>query len=133
MNKYVVDTSFISSLVFRNDVNFKKANVIYKNIYDNAIFIVPSCVILEFLIGVKKFFPRKVDFMYKYVNKLAEEIIYIDKKFLDSYSSFIKKEKHLGLSTMDMSILVSARNQKAKILTFDIKLEKFSRKLNTQT
>ncbi len=125
-NKLVLDTSFISSLLIKEDVNHKKAVSIYENFPGDSIFYVPSTVIIELFVGFKKIGNEWVSNLKDFFDSFEYEVVYINKSYLESFKEFLLQGDNLNLKTMDYTILFSAKIAKGDIVTFDKKLDKLA-------
>jgi predicted nucleic acid-binding protein len=121
-NRDVLDTSFISSLLIINDVNHQKAVKQYERLQTKVSFHTPATVILELITGISRWGSIYMKRVKKFLEEINIEIIDVDKEFIFKYETYLKKEKKLKLTTIDLSILVTSKIKRAKVLTFDKKL-----------
>lgn len=121
-NKYVLDTSFISSLYKSSDVNHIKAIEIFKEIEIESEIIIPINVLLE-LISFNKRYELSHEDLMLYGYTLASSIEVNDEKYIFEINKF-QRQYDINLKAMDMSILFCAWKYNSQLLTFDNKLLK---------
>ena len=126
-NKFVLDTSYVSSLVLESDVNHNKATKIYENLANDSNLYIPVTVVMELLVGIKRLAKGKIKKLLNFLDMLNPEIIYNDNNFVDEYTDFVIQHRSL-LTAIDLSIIVTAKMLNAKIITFDKKLGRFRNK-----
>jgi len=127
-NNFVLDTSFLSSLINSEDKNNKKAVGIYGNFSGEATLFIPATVKLELvLIGLNftKFSEKDLD---KFIESIELSLVDINNEFLGKFQEFVFSTK-FPLKPVDYSVLFSCIFTKSELITFDKKLEKYYRKV----
>lgn len=120
MKRYLADTSFLSALFNKDDVNHLNAKKIAQEVNDEY-FIIPAVVIAE-LSG----FTRDLDLRDLLIDNsmiLASEILSFGVENMIPYLTF-RTYYQDRLKTMDSIILFSAIDRGATLLTFDKELKK---------
>ncbi len=120
MNRYLVDTSFLSALFNKDDVNHLNAKKIAQEVKDEY-FIIPTVVIAE-LSGFNKDSDLR-DLLIDNSMTLASEISSFGAENIIPYLTF-RRYYQDRLKTMDSIILFSAIDRGATLLTFDKELKK---------
>lgn len=120
-NKYILDSSFISSFIVIDDVNHKKAVRIYDELPSEVSFYLPATVSLEIYLGFTRLGMNMFDKISSFLNDINSNVIYIDRQFMSGYVDFIQSRK-ITLTAIDASILYCSYIKKADLLTFDKKL-----------
>jgi predicted nucleic acid-binding protein len=116
----VLDTSFISALFKANDSMHADAIAIYNlKIIGNTI-IIPISVILELSVLAKNNFDFEL--LKKFLEQFKYKTYYLDAFFEQAMNSYNKRKKNKPLKAMDLSVLVSALDSEAELITFDKKL-----------
>ena len=123
-SRYIIDTSFISYLLIEDDVNHQKALDLYKSLPKDLQFFTPVTVLLELFIGIKKLKKSKLENVYRFIDLLSIQTIYIDDYFLKSYKNLLEKID-MNLTAIDLTLIVTAKMIGGKVLTFDKKLQKY--------
>jgi predicted nucleic acid-binding protein len=120
MKRYLGDTSFLSALFNKDDVNYLNAKKIAQEVKDEY-FIIPAVVIAE-LSG----FNRDLDLRDLLIDNsmtLASEISSFGGENIIPYLTF-RTYYQDRLKTLDSIILFSAIDRGATLLTFDKELKK---------
>lgn len=119
-NFYVLDTSFICSLINRSDDNYILALTIFESLSNNSQFFIPQTVNLELTIFLAKNpeFKPSIDKLYLLI---TPEFINIDDLFLIQFKRFCAKTK-FNLKPIDYSILFCCKLNNFNLLSFDKKL-----------
>jgi|SRR5690606_28949232 len=121
METVVLDSSFLLSLTKLKDSNHQRAKNIFRELSESSKVIIPAIVIAESLVSsVDLAFDLKV---YKRISSSFEQTIETDYLFFQS----IPLDKRKTLKANDCCILAICKRKKAKLLTFDSKLEKLAR------
>ena len=123
-SKFILDTSFLSSLIIEDDINHQKAIELYKNSPKNIQFYTPATVLLELFIGIKKLKKSKLKNVYKFIEILSIETIYIDDYFISKYKSLVEKND-IHLTAIDLTLIVASKMIGGKVITFDRKLKEY--------
>ena len=124
-NKYVFDSSFLSSLFYETDINHEKAIKVFSELPSGSLFLIPATVYIEMLVGLKRFPWFRDEKFYQFISSINVEFVFIDNKFLRRYERFLNK-RIAKLKAIDSTVLFTARENQAGILTFDKKLQKYS-------
>lgn len=130
-NNFVLDTSFLSSLINSEDENNENAVDIYGSFSSEDVLFIPATVKLELiLIGLNfaRFSEKDLD---RFIEHIELSLVEINTEFLRKFQKFVFSTK-LPLKPVDYSILFTAFETKSKLLTFDKKLEKYYKKLQTK-
>lgn len=129
-NKVVLDTSFISGLVFEDDLHYETAHEIFSSLESNINYYIPIIVEAELLM-LKSKIPYKslLNLIDLFEKELDVEIIYIDKIFQKKFRSFIEESKFKVKAT-DAVILFTTISLNARLLTFDERLFNLWEKLS---
>jgi predicted nucleic acid-binding protein len=120
MKRYLADTSFLSALFNKDDINHLNAKKIAQEVKDEY-FIIPAVVIAE-LSG----FNRDLDLRDLLIDNsmtLASEISSFGAENIIPYLTF-RTYYQDRLKTLDSIILFSAIDRGATLLTFDKELKK---------
>lgn len=126
MSKYLADTSFLSALFNKRDVNHSKAKKISKDILEEYL-IIPAIVIAE-LSGLRK--NRKLrELVLENSIHMASEIPSFGEHNIMEYLSFRDLHED-NLKTFDSIILFLAINRNSKLLSFDKELNKKYEKIS---
>ena len=129
MKSTLLDTSFLSSLFNKKDVNYSLAVEMAKDIKDTDI-IIPVVVFAELASNLKNKVLR--DLTIEIGLEMAEEIPDLNNKNLKKYLQFVKSLPN-RLTTLDSIILFLANEYNSQLITFDKKLEKvFKKRLSLQ-
>lgn len=125
-NNYILDTSFLSALFLIRDFHHFNAVKVLSQLPADSNIILPVTVLMEVEV-----LNRKLDFnldksISGFIRMYSVEIVYIDEEFLNSYKIVSKVIKPV-LKAIDLSIVTTAINLNAKVLTFDIKLDNTSK------
>ena len=129
MKSTLLDTSFLSSLFNKKDVNYSLAVEMAKDIKDTDI-IIPVVVFAELASNLKNKALR--DLIIEIGLEMAEEIPDLNNKNLKKYLQFVKSLPN-RLTTLDSIILFLANEYNSQLITFDKKLEKvFKKRLSLQ-
>ena len=120
MNKYVVDTSFLSSFFNAKDSNHQQA-LDFAEIMHNEYLIVPSVVIAEMSSFASNRDLR--DAMLGNVFNMASEIFPLDEDNIFDYLAFQESFTN-NLTAIDSIVLFSALVSGGELLTFDKELKK---------
>jgi len=123
-SRYIIDTSFISSLLIEDDINHQKALDLYEDLPKDLQFFIPVTVLLELFTGIKKLKKNKLENVYRFIDLLSIQTIYIDDYFLKSYKTLLKKDD-MNLTAIDLTLIVTAKMIGGKVLTFNKKLKKY--------
>lgn len=130
-NKYLFDTSFLSSLLNTEDVNHKQALHILMDLPEKFDTVIPATVRLEIAI-YKQYRPVFFQVSFKDLfQSLSAELVNIDEKFINNFEEFVAST-NFSLKVVDYTVLFSAIITKAELLTFDKKLEKYYKKLQAK-
>jgi len=123
-NKYVFDTSFLSSLLNTKDVNHKDSLRIFMRLPDDLRIIIPASVRIEMAV-YKQQRPIYSQISFQELFKeLTVEYVDINDEFINSFEKFVAATK-LPLKAIDYTVLFSCIETNSKLLTFDKKLEKY--------
>lgn len=125
---FVLDTSFLSSLINSEDENNKNAVDIYGSFSNEDVLFIPATVKVELiLIGLNfaRFSEKDLD---RFIEYIELSLVEINTEFLGKFQKFVFSTK-FPLKPVDYSILFTAFETKSKLLTFDKKLEKYYRKV----
>lgn len=123
MQKYVLDTSFLSALINQNDIHHERALDTYKALAEESYFIISSIVIVELITGIKRFSPRKIEALIDLCFKISDRVDYIDMGFLKDFIDFAQNTKRL-ITPIDNIIICNAIKEDADIISFDRQLIK---------
>jgi predicted nucleic-acid-binding protein len=127
---YVLDTSFISSLLVIEDENNKEASGMFKELDSSARFLIPDTVILELQILPKSlrntiYFDILGSFLSKDLFEFQPLTSEIVQKAIQINRTFDNK-----ISAVDLSVLATTVLFSAELLTFDVALKKILKKVN---
>lgn len=120
MNRYVVDTSFLSSFFNAKDSNHQQA-LDFTGTMHNEYLIIPSVVIAEMSSFASNRNLR--DAMIDNVFNIASEIFPLDENNIFDYLAFQENFTN-NLTAIDSIVLFSALVSDGELLTFDKKLKK---------
>lgn len=120
MSKYLADTSFLSALFNKGDVNHSKAKSMSEDILDEYL-IIPAIVIAE-LSGLRR--NRKLrELVLENSIHMASEVSSFGEHNIMEYLAF-RDFYEDNLKTFDSIILFLAINRNSKLLSFDKDLNK---------
>lgn len=119
MNRYVLDTNFICSILNSLDFLHEEAIAIFKLIEENSTFIIPFTVYLELAVQKAISLHDVKDFL----KLLNIEVSMLSLDDIDTINSQYLSSA-INLKPIDFSIFYVATKLKAKLLTFDEKLLK---------
>ena len=128
-NKYVLDTSYISSLLNRRDTKHEGAKKIAETKLREKNIILPATVILELSLLQTQQSTKTSRLELTKIHKVAREYVYVNQNFLDAFEEFVSKTK-LKLKTIDYTVLFCAYSKKATLITFDEKLNKVYKRIS---
>lgn len=119
-NNYLLDTSFICSLINRSDDNYQNALKLFDSLPKNSYFYIPQTVNLELSIFLSRHpeFKQSVDKLYILI---TPEYIDIDNTFILQFKKYCSVTR-LGLKPIDYSVLFCSNSNKFNLLSFDKKL-----------
>ena len=122
MTTYIIDTSFIFSFADEDDSNYLKAREIMRNQESNSKNLVPFIVAAELSIGSNffDFVSLARSFSSKFINNNDKDL-----DFLKTIPSATAR----SLKANDCLILALCKRYNAKLLTFDLKLERVYKEL----
>ena len=120
MEKVILDTCFLCSLLNKNDINNSLAVRIAENLKD-CIAIVPTVVIAELMSNFKNKQTR--DSTVKAIFKIVDDMPSLNSDNVDEYVKFTQKINH-SFTAVDSIILFHAKDSNTKLITFDKKLLK---------
>lgn len=123
-NRFILDTSFLSAILFESDYHHESAKSILNEIKTEDEMVVPISVLLELEVILSKQKLKKQDKVDFIINGIVDNVIYLDEDFYNIYKRFLRANP-FNLKTLDLSIAVSCYLSNGKVLTFDKKLEKF--------
>jgi len=125
MEKSLLDTSYICSLLNKEDINNPLAVEIAKNL-GNSEILVPTVVIAELMSNTKH--RRARDFTIKATLKIADDTPTLSNINLIRYIAFAKELPN-SFTAIDSIILFLAKENKAELVTFDKKLKRLYKKI----
>lgn len=129
MNSYVLDTNILSALVNRRDVLHQRAGDLVSSIYSDSNVIIPATVILELSL-LQANYPEFANLdLFKFIYSVVSEVIAIDEAYWTKFNKFAGQTQ-LNLKTIDYSLLFTARQSKAELISFDTKLLKAWQKIH---
>jgi predicted nucleic acid-binding protein len=120
MNRYVLDTNFIVSLLNDKDVNHQKAKEIAATIKDSYITI-PFVVIAEIMSYSKN--KKLRDVVLESTLEIMSEIFFLSDENIDEYIHFTYKLNR-SFTAIDSIVLYCALNTESELITLDKKLKK---------
>lgn len=123
-NKYVFDTSFLSSLLNIKDVNHKDSLRVFMQLPDDFRVIIPASVRIEMAVYKQQRPVYSQISFQELFEKLPVEYVNIDDVFITRFEEFVTATK-FPLKAIDYSVLFSCISTKSDLLTFDKKLEKY--------
>lgn len=130
-NKYVLDTSFLSSFLNTSDVNHKQSLRLFMQLPEDFTLLIPVIVRLEMAVyKEKRDFYQQVSFK-KLFSKLPTEKLEINDKFIEGFEKFVATTR-FPLKATDYSVLFSCVTTNSELLTFDKKLSKYFKKISSQ-
>jgi predicted nucleic acid-binding protein len=120
MKRYLADTSFLSALFNKDDVNHLNAKKIAQEVKDEY-FVIPAVVIAEMSSFASNRNLR--DAMIDNVFNIVSEIFPLDENNIFDYLAFQENFTN-NLTAIDSIVLFSALVSGGELLTFDKKLKK---------
>jgi predicted nucleic acid-binding protein len=127
-NKFVLDTSFVSSLLNIADVNHAKAKAMYAKISLSDSIIIN--IITKIELSRTKIEGADLQITEDFLSFSIDEVDFVDLSFSINLFNYLNKIQ-VNLKTVDLCIFITAIQNNAKLLTFDLKLDKeFKRILN---
>lgn len=124
MEKFILDTCYLCSLLNEKDVNNSLAVEIAKNLKD-CLVLVPTVVIAELMSNFKNKHIR--DITVKATFNIVDDTPSIDRNNIAEYVEFAKHLPH-SFTAIDSIILFLAKESNAKLITFDKKLLRLYKK-----
>lgn len=113
---FVLDTSFISSLLNQADVNHQQAVEIYQKFPQQSTFVVPRTVELELAILQAKLLPDAD--VQGFLSEIGVVRIDIDQKFVSGYGKFVQ-DTNSRAKTVDLSVLFVTKEYQGQLVTLD--------------
>lgn len=115
-NTFVLDTSFVSSLLNQADVNHQQAVQVYQELPEDCEFILPRTVELELAILQAKLLPEAD--IQGFLNEIVTVRIDIDQKFVKGYGEFVR-DTNSKTKTVDLSVLFVTKEYQGQLVTLD--------------
>ena len=128
-NKFILDTSFISSLLKVDDDNHLKSIEKFKELPEDAELVIPITVVTELFVSKDKYV--RLESIELFIKENYCSIFYFDEEYYKSIFEEYRKFS-IHLKAIDFTILYVCRYLNADILTFDIKLKKEAEKKNSR-
>ncbi|MFW5702991.1 MAG: type II toxin-antitoxin system VapC family toxin [Candidatus Dojkabacteria bacterium] len=116
--KYLLDTNFLIALLDEGNDKHKDAMEIAYGFAGDSNFVIPSFVVAEMLVGTDQH-----ETVFAFLDRLTdafEGITSIDLRYIGQIKSELRKR----LRANDCLVLAISSRTKAKVVTFDIKLQK---------
>jgi len=125
MERYLLDTSFLYSLLNKDDISNPLAVEIAQKLKDPEI-LVPTVVIAELISNTKNKQAR--DFAIKAALEIADDTPTLSKADITKYIAFAKELPNT-FTAIDSIILFLAKEDRASLITFDKKLQKLNKEV----
>ncbi len=127
--EFVLDTSFISSLLDASDVNHDQAQIVATNLPAKSRLLIPSVVIAELATYNRD--KKQSKHNVEVAIDMATEIIDFRKQEIEKYKGLIFPLK-TSVTAVDSIILYLAHKLNATLITFDKKLENLFREVQAK-
>lgn len=125
MERSLLDTSFLCSLLNKEDINNPLAEEIAKDL-GNSEILVPTVVIAELMSNTKNKQAR--DCTIKATLKIANSTPTLSNTNITQYIAFTKELPNT-FTAIDSIVLFLAKENRAKLITFDKKLRKLYKEI----
>jgi predicted nucleic acid-binding protein len=122
-NKYTLDTSFISALLKVDDHFSLEASKMFLEVGDDAIFYLPTPVILELIILSNRRIHQLKQNIKEFIHELDPIIVDINENFIDGFLTYTQ-ENEVTLKPIDASVFFTCFQYKTQLLSFDERLIK---------